>query len=131
MRFDLDVLSMIGIIKSTHDVRNLTEGLLLKILGGLVFSFGHGNRYDFIWHTLLIQHTNNALHGCYPVTIYLENHGYDLKVRCVMRSWEWGVVCHKDALRTFIEAKAASNEFPCFPVSIWTCHKILIFFMTF
>ena len=76
-----------------------------------MFSIGHRNRYGFIGYTLLIQHTSNALHACYPITIYLENHGYDLKVRYVMRSWEWGVVCHKDVLRTFIVAKVVSDEF--------------------
>ena len=76
---DLDVPSL-ELIKSTHDIRKLTEGLLFKILRGFVFSFDHRNRYEFIRHTLLIQHTNNALDGCYPGAIYLENHGYDLKV---------------------------------------------------
>jgi len=90
--FDLDDLSL-EIIKSTHDVRNLTEGLLLKVLGGLVFSFGHRNRDGFIRHTLLIQHTNNALDAWYQVSIYLENHGYGFEVRCVMGSWERDVVC--------------------------------------
>ena len=86
--FYLDISSMMELIKSTHDVRNLTEGLLLKILGGLVFSFGHRNRHHFIRHTLLNQHTSNTLDGWYPVSIYFENHGYGLKVRCVMRGWE-------------------------------------------
>jgi hypothetical protein len=77
--FDLNVLSL-ELIKSTHDIRKLTEGLLFKILRGFVFSFDHQNRYEFIRHTLLIQHTNNALDSCYPGTIYLENHGCELKV---------------------------------------------------
>ena len=88
--FHLDVSSMLELIKSTHDVRNLTEGLLLKILGELVFSFSHRNWYHFIRHTLLNQHTQCAGR----LEIYFENHGYGLSmVRSTMRNEKLGVRC--------------------------------------